>query len=168
LFCSISLMRSFILSPIRLLPRPSLVSVYVKQKQSQIGSKVRHVTLLCSRALARYCAPSLPIWLPQSSNVLSLYVKEKQCKIRWKGRNVTLFCGRALPRCCAPSSPILLPPRFSVVSVCVKQKQWAIRWKGRMLHCYVGDHLQDVVLLEDRSDCNEGSVWWVSMWNEIN
>jgi len=40
--------------------------------------------------------------------------------------------------------------------------------KVEMLHCFVGEHWQDIVLLVDRSDCSRGWVWWVSMWNNKN
>jgi hypothetical protein len=62
-------------------------------------------------------------------------------------------------RCCAPSSPILLPARFSVVSVYVKKKNERFDEQVGMLHYFVEEQWQDVVLLVDRSDSSQGTVW---------
>jgi hypothetical protein len=142
--------------------------VSMKQREWKMKQKGRDITLFCFRVLARCCAPSSSIRLPTRLSLVSVYVKQKQSEIRWRGRNVTLFCLRALARCCAPCGPIRLCSRVSVVSVYVKQKEWEMGWKVWMLHCFVGEQWQDVVLLVDRSDCSQCSVWWVSMWNKKN
>jgi hypothetical protein len=122
LFSSHSWIHRLTLWPILLKPRLSAVSVYVKQKEWEIGSKGRDVTLFCWRAVARCCAPCGPIWFQSRLSVVSVYVKQKKWEIRWKGRDVTLFCRRAVARCCAPPSSIWLPWRLSVLSVYAKQK----------------------------------------------
>jgi hypothetical protein len=108
LFFSLSRIRRYMSSPIWLPSRLSVVSVYVKQKESEIGWKARDITWLCWRAVARCCAPSLTIWLLLRLSVVSAYVKQRAWEIGWKGRDVTLFCWRAVARCCAPCEPILL------------------------------------------------------------
>jgi hypothetical protein len=88
--------------------------------------------------------------------------KLKCCKCLWKvndqwldgkqndSNDVTLFCWSAFARCSAPWSPIWLLLRSSVVSVC--EKRTINDWMGSkvvrmILLCFVGAHLQDVLLL---------------------
>jgi hypothetical protein len=71
-------------SPIRLWLSLSVVSVYVKRKEWEIGWKGRDVTLFCWRAVARCCAPCGPIWLLPRLSVVSVYVKQKEWEIGCK------------------------------------------------------------------------------------
>ncbi len=43
--------------------------------------------------------------------------------------------------------------------LCERKKNERLDEKVGMLHCFVVKHWQDVVLLVDRSDCGQGSVW---------